>query len=1097
MLAASIVLDYNQRISEFAIHGSCPAGCYNPFRTLKSIVEGRWSYNACVRIPVGATTVPKHRLMVMNALSRRDGFVAWDEIRATIQADNKIDMKKSEPFCRAALLKLTQCEPSPIVDSKCVDGVKVFRLNDEHRNLKVKRLATQTSKILHRLLPVMIGSALDHSIRTDVKLEDEMGYIIISGQTHIVNSFCSNNTRGMFKFSSSHVSPIFPSNQVKDYIKITLQSMWAEYVNIHYGGQQDGFVVTSSHADVMNGKEQYSPMRLYSDSNFKPRPGMKFNAEDVVENFNLEGFLKQENMFSQEFSLDDMRHLLDDLLKHPANIDSMAGNKLMSTPGRNFFDVLAFFVPDIRSAEDKQRLFREGFQYSANYKGHPLDKGLMHTPLNEKNLRNRLETGVFQDILVSPRFSLLTLKDRRIPGHTRKNVAVVSNYDSLPGPKQDSIEDAMHRTKRARGVANKQTGVEENCFPKDAMHFLCPCGTKNMKKAGSTLDLAVGAFIALPTDRTILRDFLNVHRSGRYRVAVECHLTNCRFNEPHKFIKLLKSKFPQINGRLLDDHLILYPHGGSVMKWSSNWKMHVSPMEAMTYAKVFPDTAFEGAPFLSLLGPYTLAMPYHSENVAPHKIAVSINNIRGGALKPDDTSRPLSEAKSGFNTVAVLKGEGENCKRSDVLDLTSKSCRPPRSHKERRLVRRMQSTYWAEMKKKRGDREVVPNTENPNLCGFAFQDVWQRGQDDVKDAISAFRSHTNSCQIRNPTLMSTDSPTTINESFSTVLRAHDMGITRDRSPKPVGGNLCLHSVCDFDGGPFARMAVDSDKRNHAPHAILYGAFADIEGATNEDAIVLEENLSDHFKYESQCIQIVRLEPIVTRGSGGVNPALAEGIQSIQYRPSGCRVDGIIVFGVIVSSVRLKVMKKSIVKCAEHRRGLQWHYLLTLQSAPTVCAADWKVTSQLVKHDIPKKTKRVLMQMPFVKLTMSAIRPVGKGSKLATTLGQKGIVTKVHPIHKMEQFKGVTENGMIVTPQIIFTPTSVIGRSTVLQFKGGMNGHYAITETGGIIYDMGILLSCITAEKVCLGGFHNLFFKVPSTHISFFSFTVQQVWETGQ
>lgn len=1073
----SIVMDYNLRVSPFAVFGKCSGGCYESWRTAdgfrKTIRESNGTYAACI--------------------------------------------------------------------------------------------ITSQGELVHTIIPVMIGSDLDVSIRGPMHtLEDSarcnLGTFVVNGIPAVVSNQIVNRVRGGFVFRSA--SDL--------YFKVGFRSAYGEKVSIVYRPSGE-FTVTSSHHATMNGKfknvaggarsstnqqQQQQQQGTATATNRSAQHYLPVGKEETVDGFDIMLFLNQQNNMRGDsvVTLSEFESLCKDRLDVVTSMDALA-NKFIMTPGSIFNGAFHFFFGD-----DDKRLFVEGCAYTPHYDGRALDGG--RAPISKTTAarmmtlaRSAFETGNLHIMLnMIKQHNLYYTNDagERVVYNSPSTKAISSGsrlvdgksfYDNVEGQKHDKLNLLLTRCKRANNKRASKS-VSAHSYPReDGEHFVCPVSVKEMKGAGETIDLCIGVFVSLGVPESAIFEFLRKRKEGggvdSHRIAIDWKLTPFRASPTIEFLREIKSHFPCLIVQPLARHIVLYPSGYVPMKYSHRYGMFLSPVEVQNtiMRRLVPDPFVDHHPVLRF-GVFALSFCQLTTNTVPGKLTVGQNNMRGACNRfvSDDnadsflnypgtnvalclgrdarvleTGTRLGTNGAASDDVAMNRFAGSEDRvprhtSSCIVDVACRAVVDRRSDPEYydRLVSRVTGGLWKDIRSHPEWVDPPPDNENVNVVGYRLADLWPGGSKDVQTmARLLFRQ----MDMWNTSLrevnVSTGMVGAADCSFFTfapddaqwdppgVLDArrwysnHGVSVTQDllgswedvpshlladrgrgfvlrgavtpvmtgRTASVVPRGLNRLERPYFDGWLQA-VALPPDHKERRPNQLLMTfAFGDVDGSTNEDGIVMDGTSTSSGSVQKmvrflQTVRILRSEPIV----GGVNANVrkkgqfSKGTLDVKYQPYNVWDENIFFFGVVITRARVTFHRKEVVRIVSQNRGdVSFHYLFMLFP---LRGTDWRITSHM--REVPVRGDPVRVSL-VLQLEGSAIESLSAGTKLSVPYGQKGIVPTVVDLSRHREFWAATPDGRVIYPQLLFSPISFVGRSATVQAINPLSCRtVGLTLNGGLV-----------------------------------------------
>lgn len=239
---------------------------------------------------------------------------------------------------------------------------------------------------------------------------------------------------------------------------------------------------------------------------------------------------------------------------------------------------------------------------------------------------------------------------------------------------------------------------------------------------------------------------------------------------------------------------------------------------------------------------------------------------------------------------------------------------------------------------------------------------------------------------------------------------------------------------------FKGQGVDVDPIVSQAHFIAYCAIGDVSGSTNEDGIVIDQRLVAEGPRIMNLITIrLPFSIISTSGpnagdSGSIGGCGQNNMTTISYQAVDQVANNVVMVGILDSSQALQFIKKNLIvdyvyigKSNIHRYKLK--YIDAHNYARTVVSAFDRQSNEV-----------------FVNITYQ--KPITVGTKLSNLHGQKGIISKIVDLSNTRAYR---RDGTVVHPQILFSPTSILGRLVASQIYEMLTSpELAVTETGAFV-----------------------------------------------
>lgn len=572
-----------------------------------------------------------------------------------------------------------------------------------------------------------------------------------------------------------------------------------------------------------------------------------------------------------------------------------------------------------------------------------------------------------------------------------------SVYQDVDGEKTTSVSTAVSIIQRY--VTNSAKNSNALRYPQDGDHFLCPISIKELVGAGEMLYFAQLAISAPSVSVTQVQELLDHNASlaptpGALRVVLECFLTPyyVRFDQ----VLDLKRKLPFVLYRQAGAYLVLSYKGHTPVKYSPKYATFMSPWEAQ---HLCPD-AFEDMSLYARFSVMGQRLPDYFAHAPSQKLAVVLTNCRGASAQLNDeflaklfvnhvgVNAALVHA-TGASQVAMsfsgspqdtitLPAEGDPLQYLDLAIVENAPPMPPT------LVRLQQAAA-----------SVKPRSTPFEYHGVALNEIFKQADLDhmmnlIKDALPCCRYLLTS-SMRDPTAKE--------------------ACTRYVSSAETGSKWIESLLTQpWDGVKNCLTELDASMRI-GNQFVLYAMYADLKGGTNEDGVIIDSKLAQHGPQHLTVSTFV--VTFCDARDEGQKKLTLKG-NHLTYTAINTVVDTCILFGVLESDHPLIVKRsKAVIIYAAHVGGAYRYYV---------------ATNDLGVHP---KTVSSYFQGQDVRMSFHSLHPLGVGDKIANMHGQKDIISAVEDL---SHYVGYTLDGRAVHPQILFSPTSLIGRTTVSQVQ---------------------------------------------------------------
>lgn len=240
--------------------------------------------------------------------------------------------------------------------------------------------------------------------------------------------------------------------------------------------------------------------------------------------------------------------------------------------------------------------------------------------------------------------------------------------------------------------------------------------------------------------------------------------------------------------------------------------------------------------------------------------------------------------------------------------------------------------------------------------------------------------------------------------------------------------------------PASSKWTDTCKERNSNQTIIYCIISDFKGAVCEDALVVDTKLRDFGPRK------IVLNPVTVSFTEEIN-SKNRNVKfkgTVLYVPYNTLDNNTIHYGVLFSKTKLVVTKSSSIKIEECTKlSNEYRYCIS-QDFHGIDAGELKITSEW--NESTRELKLVLLNI---------IPAFQEGAKIANLHGQKGLISTVTDL---SSFRGYTKDGTMVTPGILISEISVIGRLTASQLQ--VNEYTAFTPDGIAIFPLAVNIHSI-------------------------------------
>lgn len=836
----------------------------------------------------------------------------------------------------------------------------------------------------HKLIPILLGSDVDKSIRRAWRSPDDRkmyGAIIVSGVVQMIPTFMTNNIRG------GHVY----ANKRELSYKLTLRPKVGNDIPLVYT-RTGGISIDRP-----------------GSSDEKPTKYKRTNEEAPSENNS--DFISVMIEMSRHYMIDDppqadlvlrkYTDFWDESLEDAPDIDS-AGNKTFITVGKLFERAIHFV------------LWRKGIKRRNNI---------------AQFLRTRFETGGL--------FFAISNKNTAAMAQDSKTI-----YMAVDGQKLDKIHHLCSTI--SRFVNNRTKNSSALFYPADANKFICPVTNKDMKGAGENLTFSMLTISSPRLDPVSVVDDIKMRlekeniKGGRM-IAIDGWLTFGWAKTDVTFLEGLKKKWPTIAFRLIgSEFLNILTKGGAVMRFDPHFEFCITPYE---HQRIWAN-AFEKSHPLTLCGPLVTRMSNLTFAQKGVKITVSVANLKGHSAElTTPMLKAAFERTIGYHCALAHPAEGDlqtsfiNYQKSNPRDYTHQAIL---SHSD--MVPPGLSERFDQIS---NDKMLVPTKE---IDGFVLSDLIPSPDLDAYDRflsrfvpkrkiIAVEIGSTNRSRSSKPL-----DPTGLVNLLCTQSQRHAWRTHCQTTENTILGRVTINWPLPASSTVKKNYELHLAENNSecenkmdenfafADHCILWAAFGDVGGGTNEDGIVLDEKLSR--TGPKKLVSITLQAKVQYEVRSKKITKLPDGIE---YSPTNQEVCGSIIFGTLHCAEPLKIIgSPRLVVNSVDIKG-RYRYILSYEDS-----------SSFEKCNIWSDWQKAL---GIIFVHYEYYKPLGVGHKLSNKHGQKGVCSKTSDLSK---FKFWTREGQCVHPQVLYSPVSVIGRVVASQILAMKNSsRLAISMDGSL------------------------------------------------
>ena len=938
------------------------------------------------------------------------------------------------------------------------------------------------SKVIHNCFPIMLGSEIDASIRPISKKDCNLaGSFIINGSYQMLPNFFSNN------LGTGHVYRTRPSSKNKGCKKYVLKYKTSGIIlilNFNPEPESGNNVIEYSIIDeVYMANEQIrrrldytERMKVYEDGYTtinmpststsagtnkrkkinRPAGTYHTNLYDRSVNIKWIDIMNDNNITKCKSTEQDYIRYFNACLDHAPELDDLA-NKVCISPGTILQRALKHCIDSCEIPEHRQT-----------------DR-IINAHTDEKKFRDL--SAKIRNVFVNGNM-FFTVSTKKVDNIVRE---YKSMYQAMGGQKLHLISHFTSSTKRY--VTEKSRNCAALRYPYGALWFICLVNIREMKGAGETIFLAQWVITSpeLPdnTVHNILKDF---HKDdGELIVSWNVFLTNYRMKKCD--LADFKRACPFISLMIFDDYLVVNSKGNQLMKYSVKYQCFITPFES---TEIFMD-AFEHYPEHLKFSSMASMLPSSIIRAQQAKAVVAISNIKG---RCQTIETPLSCVSFLYNVgtsnaALIHRLDGDNCKvlKTTLHDPTAKPIVIP-------IDVPNTTDMYAKLAETKGDYETMPEciqelfkkfkpdtTDRTELHGCSSEDIvpgcsviyehmeklinkWIPNNcmvyiwcDKIKELTmvpnemdNPLFTLTSYCALSN----TIDKKTILNSNVNN----NNAPILVDKAPLRIMNKDALYQNYYGD-----KIKMNSNART-PPHLALYCAFGDVGGGTNEDGIILDKTFVENGPRKLISVTLSAKFSEKSMASKK-NKVINNDVCRVSYLAINKHFSATIIIGILSSRQPLIVNRSKNLYIVESVVNNHYRYLVYYH--------DYSSAEKCIESFYTPENSTLLIHFrSFIKL--------GVGTKLANLHGQKGICSmvtdlKIDKVRDLSKMVGYMADGTRIHPQLLFSPTSIPGRTVSSQiYEMLINSAVGFTEYGQPIAKMSFNVHHIEPAckaRVCL------------------------------
>lgn len=222
--------------------------------------------------------------------------------------------------------------------------------------------------------------------------------------------------------------------------------------------------------------------------------------------------------------------------------------------------------------------------------------------------------------------------------------------------------------------------------------------------------------------------------------------------------------------------------------------------------------------------------------------------------------------------------------------------------------------------------------------------------------------------------------------------------------------------------------------------VLYTAIGDVRGGTVEDGVIIDKNFVENGP--RHLVSTTFNLRFTTDTTNTVSKDRALDLKYVKYNMINSDK---IIFGMLISNQPLVFVRKvrniRVIKTIINKI---YYYTLYTDNYPNTPK---KISSWCVNENGKNGKFKKTTSKRFLVLNYNYESKLSYGTKFANLHGQKGVVCG---IEDLSEYKAWTRSGKCIHPQILFSPQSLLGRTTASQVREMHSGDFGWDENGMLV-----------------------------------------------
>lgn len=905
------------------------------------------------------------------------------------------------------------------------------------------------TKEFHLKWPIMLGSLIDWKIRGNQNDQNLHGCFIIEGSVKLIYNFITNNLTNGHVYREKRNTPIFKVKIKADnktinlvYDPLAQKKIQSKIYDEEYETNEktkkryteiEKMQESEMRATIQESTSNTVCRNTVIEKDFKRQTKLfettyKTNITNSVKGETWINFINSHSPFDVDYTEEDYIEYFDACLRDAPALDELA-NKTCITPNTILLKVLEIQILKVTKNQKCSK-----------------------TPINARltSMSNKLSTIIRNGNMF---FALSNKIDY--------DAIIMTDYKSI----YQTVEaQKLHLTAKLASTVKRSVNTctinsSALYYPKDGMFFTCPIDTKDIKGAGENVSLAQLVITPKGIKMNILIEIFKSKRLQSMQQLdpnqaddVLLHVVINSYITPYFITKSslikLKKVCTIINFMVFGKFLVINTNGNVLMKYSIKYKFFVTPYE---FLYLWPD-AFEEYTDHLKYNPCSFYLSSDIDMAQSAKRNVANANVKGrcniiesqinldvfihtiGAsnsaiaypIELNDKVITTTFTPGGSNPLKFAINLKKPHLRFLELGTSDVSIHPPMPTHLKKLF---------ELYK--------PMDDKTEQNGMTWNNL-------ISNADQTFKSIFKQLgKWYNPTMLITIAPKdyqTEEESFRKPLRQSILMALYNKNeldhdePEKYDQSIFIKNIQAYIVDAESKIAeYEKDfafdcNTTHSSHLFVNVAYGDYKGGTNEDGIVIDKKL-----YESKFRKLVS-QTLNVRFSENVKVLKKNKVEEnlLVYTPINTILGAVIFYGLLKSSVKLSVIKSKNIKIIECNVGETFRYLIVGEAL-----SKYELTIESVFYP---ETKTVNIHFRyFVRL--------GIGLKISNLHGQKGIISTIADLSDIVAYR---RDGTVIHPQILFSATSVVGRTTSSQLMSMYTQELVgFTSEGMVVAPQGI------------------------------------------